>query len=1680
MNLNNSIWGTDRDGIELDFMPLIYVYRSESLYFNENGTNSPDCGKISKPCHDLDVLRIHCLGMKVYTAFVDGRISFGKNSHANDIAIYRLRENKATIALEEKDSPSKYYIMECVDLDVVNIGIEIHYSKNHKFRTVFTLYGYCVFINIDFSELSQEVVRYSFLECYGGSVDISDCRMKNWKSESPFAEIQRFSSLRMFGFSVNNVKIYKRSFVTVCNSLNTRSYTGNHSNKNKKYNEDARCIHVENCSVHMFSFQSSLENEESEPLFLSVNYSTDQNGNANSNEHFHVNTEINSSEINFMSTSSTGTGGAVRCMMQNPSDIFAVELSTFSQCQQPNGRGGAIGLIITHSDEVNISFVNDHFEQNKALVGKDIFIEFFNLKNQIKKMSVHLHLNPPYFEEENSIMGIDRDSDHPILLVPYFRHNEFTSIVVSAEGDDSLCFDLSVPCESINIAMNYITPSAQATIYVQFGVIYEQVYVTQCSFKPCSQCTSSAKWRLREIDERNSKIHFNADESTQKRYITGNEESVKVNKEISGKKMEEFSNAETFPVILFNPSSAATQSNDSLLLVKQSITFEGITFKANQADESYQLKILISMLNGSCRFCECRIEKSSDDYFLGYIFLLVFDGFVEFKSFQMNDIVVQSLPFIDILGGVVSFTNSMFWDLSLKSNLLVSYSLTFIKFQNVSIRNVKLTMPLIESAGSRICEGGISSIIIQNSSISSLFCVEPRTTFFYNENQCRNLVISNTTFDNNVAEQNELGGCLFVSLRPSSKLTIMSSSFTSSRVNSMTGYGGGIYLDLYLDEPHEKKNYSNVRMPRPSCNKNTLTANPNESEDLAKFLINGTEFMQNHAKHGLDIFIRCDSLERQISYMQFNVDFLTTFTDVEHSVEGRNVGEDNVISLYWLIHLYQDERIFVGENGTDGQECGNKTNACKTMDSVLLHLKQNETNRQIIIQNSAYQTKAIMLSNVKISSQTNPEIARLDVKLANEFQAGVFQFSLISSISCVEFHILDNGKKGKFYVIESFASQLDIHSCQLVFDYSSLSIPYCHALEIYSGVVNVVKFSLHNCVIGDIPFFVRNKGIVSFTQVNVSSVCASNSSLIQFFTNVKGKKDISFSLSNSSFFNVSSLLDLPSILFSPNGVHRIKFSRVNFEKCDQTMRKGAIIEVKDDSHLVLDQCNFIGSSYPLDLLLVRHVFLREKSASSITSISNRGDFRDGACSDFSSNSFSDYEEVSASSRPFIDPVCFYSFSLIAASNSDLEVSNTKIVNSSSGGISLEGKKLSVTNCSLASNFVGNAMFPTLRQNIRCDNGGTVTINSLASGDGTLFPIEQNTRSSLSLWIFNNNCTVEGEGIGNLSSTYFIPTVFNASCAKASSYGSSLSNFHSSSAANMYEFRVNGDLFFPCGMNIALKCGNDTPDSWTNLSMHSIQSSSHFSFLFDVSELRCKLRSTMKSTTHKLAKSAKPQNLSIALLYLSSSIFPVDQAHSSVSVSASISANAFQSGYSTTPFVQVEMKHTSTLNLYALIIPLVTTVVVSAIIGIIIALCIKKRRESKETVQVVNLGANGLFEVTEVLKKDSKKLKDFSNSGFSIQNSLAEASFDSLERSNSLDSNNFGLSTKRNSSQCASAPPQKNGNERLDWMNNEIETIEKDANSLTCPDFYKASDKNFIASNEYGDTEPLLINAAEET
>ncbi|KAH7820107.1 uncharacterized protein MONOS_2842 [Monocercomonoides exilis] len=447
--------GSDDFHTDKDLFMFLITFSSIEIFISSEGFDVARCGSEEEPCFTMwKGMKNMKEGDGMKTIQIEGstiiRDSF-------DVSNYQIKKDakmgeedtKATLDFEKAtDSQLEYFMENDIHLELSNIQLQLTSGFDNSAKMIISnKNGELVISECSFH--SEAGVNNGFdcvfVDVIGGSVEVIDLSMESCNVG-------------------NNIFVIHDSEIT-CHLMNVRVKSLNESGgcfllikksePGLKINEgDEECVNIE---INNSSFSgvkrsdngaSILESKSDEKICLVVNESNITEDKAEESE----------------------KGGAIIFTLCASGSMKIID-STISHCScsLSSGKGGGVYLATKERGELNFAFVGMKFSDNGASVGKDIFIECFNITSQISESQFQFDLRENHYSRINAIYGIDvcqhKDDTDLIDFVTIYQSD--TIIVSSVNGtNDRQCGTNTLPCDSIDHGISHLILENVSLLYV--------------------------------------------------------------------------------------------------------------------------------------------------------------------------------------------------------------------------------------------------------------------------------------------------------------------------------------------------------------------------------------------------------------------------------------------------------------------------------------------------------------------------------------------------------------------------------------------------------------------------------------------------------------------------------------------------------------------------------------------------------------------------------------------------------------------------------------------------------------------------------------------------------------------------------------------------------------------------------------------------------------------------------------------------------------------------------------------------------------------------------------------------------------------------------------------------------------------------------------------------------------
>ncbi|KAH7825806.1 uncharacterized protein MONOS_13287 [Monocercomonoides exilis] len=502
------------------------------------------------------------------------------------------------------------------------------------------------------------------------------------------------------------------------------------------------------------------------------------------------------------------------------------------------------------------------------------------------------------------------------------------------------------------------------------------------------------------------------------------------------------------------------------------------------------------------------------------------------------------------------------------------------------------------------------------------------------------------------------------------------------------------------------------------------------SQKALPFVLSNITFRGNAALKGRDVFVKCTDLDSQISESQFLINFGEPFVK-ELAIWGCTADNyEDEEDLLGRVYVFRSEFIFVSSivgNSSDSKNCGEMKSACSSLNVGVSHIIPSDYS-QLFIWNETALTGSCSAQKVttkSMESNRNAEIKVSEVELAGEevvrtsesvrFERVSLVFDGMCNIAC---SCLIRQLNGFLFLgsVSFLAESGSLWNSQNNLDFSLLTVE--------DGLLEGSECSICSLQLAKSAFRVLTSESVKFQDLTISNVqCLSSviecgisqsvsisklkaeNTTLQNGCMISSKESSSllFSLSLSSFANISRSSSGPSVIFTSHAKSASEMFNCSFCECASASAKGSQVAMVSADEMMVDQCKFEG------------------------------------------NLAGGSEEMNVAE----EGICEWNGSVVDFSDCVTEIRDTTVCDSSKGGLTASGGAVTIEACNFNNNNPSILHYPSVRRNIICSDFGVVNVMSVKGGDG----LERNT----SLWILNDGCSFEGI-VSERDSSFFIPVL----------------------------------------------------------------------------------------------------------------------------------------------------------------------------------------------------------------------------------------------------------------------------------------------------------------------------------
>ncbi|KAH7821682.1 uncharacterized protein MONOS_7443 [Monocercomonoides exilis] len=558
--------------------------------------------------------------------------------------------------------------------------------------------------------------------------------------------------------------------------------------------------------------------------------------------------------------------------------------------------------------------------------------------------------------------------------------------------------------------------------------------------------------------------------------------------------------------------------------------------------------------------------------------------------------------------------------------------------------------------------------------------------------------------------------------------------------------GGGMRATLKSEESVLKVNGSTLSMCR--CSTDTGRggglfingADPNvnyaDETQIPRLRINivNIMFYMNEAFVGNDIFIKCYSIEHQINETLFTLNYNQESLNSDNSICGCDSEIEGIKDLIPLITYFKGLQVFLNVGGEDGRRCGAQSSPCVSINCGVDHIQEGVMNAILIDEEGGVYGECVIGNLVVNSFKKTQAIVKFKSKIEKSTEKDcIMEFVNECSVERCSFQFEDGLESTHSYLMKVKNGSTKIQKCE----FFSSAIE----LKMNSSIVSMEsgELKISETTFRDIH---STRSVLSFCEesdVIIDEARISNIECEKDVVSVGGKAKVE--MKEMMIENVT-LASERCVVALEDHEQKVSVLNSSFGKCVNSVDKGSMMQIRQSKNVRIEACLFDG----------------EKEKENFNEIKKR-----------------------------IEGLCKWNGSLVDIENGCVEMKETTIMRSKTGGLWVSGGGVKIEKGEFENNNPEIEGYPSARRNTICTGNGELNVASVKGGDGL--------KDNSSLWILDEGCQLGGIA-SERGSSYFVPVLEEVK--------------NTTQASGSVDLNIRGKLLLPCNLSlkICMKNGDE--------------------------------------------------------------------------------------------------------------------------------------------------------------------------------------------------------------------------------------------------------------------------------
>ncbi|KAH7831941.1 uncharacterized protein MONOS_13906 [Monocercomonoides exilis] len=415
----NSLMGFDRTYFANaeDLFIFITGYFNETIHIDgERGINSIACGKPNFPCNSLNLGLNRAQGKGTKNLLISGGSLLLEEVLMDNVAVKSEQENSSSrLEVNETLANSVGIVISAhlASFSLINFSLpEIFTNLQKAFMETLDSESCLSISECSFNLQREGILSFILLSVKKGDLNLYSCSFENLQILKPFIEFHQSSDSKGGSLTMEHC---------LCNNVN--------------HSANSACMLI-----------TTMDND--------------------------ANAMLSNSSFTMCTADTSDCGGVLHVKMEEEGRL-EINNTKITSCSAIGGNGGGVYLncLSKENKMIPFHFKNITFSNNKAHVGRDMFVKCVSISKQISEEQFDLDFREPPYDRLNAIWGVDEtlpieDVDLIPLIIVYRSELIFVCGVNNEGNDAKPCGNSTTPCKSLSYGLTHIVSSIYSQLLI--------------------------------------------------------------------------------------------------------------------------------------------------------------------------------------------------------------------------------------------------------------------------------------------------------------------------------------------------------------------------------------------------------------------------------------------------------------------------------------------------------------------------------------------------------------------------------------------------------------------------------------------------------------------------------------------------------------------------------------------------------------------------------------------------------------------------------------------------------------------------------------------------------------------------------------------------------------------------------------------------------------------------------------------------------------------------------------------------------------------------------------------------------------------------------------------------------------------------------------------------------------